>query len=262
MCIQSVVEQKDMKKSLKAASATCLAAGLISTWDAPANAQSFPITFTGAITPTENLSDVYFVLASGGCAPAYNKLIANFIPANTTTTFSITFNSIYSVDGGVTPWVGNYFTVMGVYDTVNGGVSLGFDPTVGASILSQSPAPGYDNAPWTYGYNTTASESAVASILESGMYNGQSLDDSSNGGLVDPNDGTYYWWPSPGNGASYYSQISTDPNNPSDFTLVDFSGASSGGSGYAVEVVPEPTMVSLLALGLFSYGWLRRRNAN
>jgi hypothetical protein len=256
-----------MKKSLKAAGAACLAAGLISTWDAPASAQSFSESFTGAITPSENLYDVYFILAAGPCSPAYNELVANFIPANTTTTFNITINSIYSFDG-VTPNVGNYFTVMGLYDTVTGGVSLGFNPTVGASILSENPAPDYDNGGWTYGYNTTPTESAVASMLESGTYtdqppySGGSLNDSSDGGLVDPNAGTYYYWPSPSTGGSYYSTISTDPNNPSDFTLVDFSGASSGGSGYAVEVVPEPTTVSLLALSLLSCGWLRRRRAS
>lgn len=248
-----------MKNSLKTAGAACLAVGLVSTWDTPANAQSFPITFTGAITPNENLYDVYFILAAGQCSPAYNKLISDYIPANTTTTFSITFNSIYSVDGGVTPWVGNNFTVMGLYDTVNGGVSLGFDPTEASSILGTSPAPGYDNAPWTSGYNTSSTESAAASVLESGTYGGQPLDDSSNGGLVDPNAGSYYYWP--GYGTDFYSQISIDPNNPSDFTLIDFSGASSGGSGYAVEVVPEPTTVSLLALSLLSCGCLRRRSA-
>ena len=252
-----------MKNALKTAGAACLAVGLVSTWDTPANAQPYPsapVSFSGAITPNENLYDVYFIMAAGPCSPAYSKLIADYIPANTTTAFNITFNSIYSYDGA-TPWVGNYFTVMGLYDTVNGGVSLGFNPTVGASILSQNPAPSYDNAPWTYGYNTTPDESTAASILESGMYSGQSLDDSANGGLVDPNDGTYYYWPSPAAGGSYYSQISTDPNNPSGFTLIDFSSASPGGSGYAVEVVPEPSTVSLLTLSLLSCGWLRRRNA-
>lgn len=260
-----------MNHSLKTVGATCLAVGLVSTWDMPAHAQGTPygpISFSGAITPSENLYDVYFILAAGPCSPAYNELIANFVPANTTTTFNITINSIYSFDGGATPNVGNYFTVMGLYDTVNGGVSLGFNPTVGASILSENPAPDYDNGGWTYGYNATPTESAVASLLESGTYtdqqpySGGSLNDSSDGGLVDPNAGTYYYWPSPSTGGSYYSTISTDPNNPSDFTLVDFSGASPGGSGYAVEVVPEPTTVSLLALSLFSYGWLRRRNAS
>jgi hypothetical protein len=245
-----------MKKPLKIAGAACLAVGLVSTWDTPANAQAYPsspISFTGAITPSENLYDVYFLLAAGPCAPAYSKLIAGFVPANTTTTFDITINSIYSYDG-VTPWVGNNFTVVGLYDTVNGGVSLGFDPAQAANILSTSPSPDF-NGPWTVGYGPNGAynsggvqEPAVAGPLASGTYDGQSLNDSSSGGLeIDPNDG------------NYYSPISTDPNNPSDFTLVDFSGASPGGSGYAVEVVPEPSVVSFMALSLLSCGWLLRR---
>jgi hypothetical protein len=235
-----------MKNALKTAGAACLAVGLVSTWDTPANAQ-VPISFSGAITPSENLYDVYFLLAGGPCAPAYSKLIADYLPANTTTTFNITFNSV--------SWVGNNFTVVGLYDTVNRSVSLGFDPTQAASILSQNPAPGFDG-PWTAGYGGNGAydasgvqESVVAGALESGTYDGQSLDDSSSGGLqIDPNEG------------NYYSQISTDPNNPSNFTLVDFSGASPGGSGYTVEVVPEPSAVSLLVLSTLSCGWLRRRN--
>ena len=253
-----------MKKPWKSAGAACLAAGLVSTWDTSANAQSFAMSFTGAITPGENLYDVYFLLAAGPCSPAYSKLIADFIPANTTTTFDITINSIYSYDG-VTPNVGNYFTVMGLYDTVNGGVSLGFNPTQGANILSTSPAPDFDG-PWTIGYGPNGSynadgvqESTVASALESGTYDGQSLDDSSSGGLeIDPNASVQFWLPDQVN---YYSQISTDQNNPSDFTLVDFSGASPGGGGYAVEIVPEPSVDSLLTLGVLSCGWLRRRNS-
>jgi len=213
------------------------------------------------------MSDVYFLFAAGPCAPAYSKEIAAFIPANTTTSFSITLNSIYSYDG-VTPYVGNSFTVIGLYDTANGGVSLGFNQNAAGDILSQSPAPGF-SGPWTQGYGpqgiyqpSGVSESTVAGALQSGTYNGASLDDSGSGGLyIDPNAGLYYWNSYPG---GYYSQISTDPLNPSGFTLVDFSGASAGGSGSVVEVVPESATIPFFAagLGLLSVIGLRQRKAD
>ena len=219
------------------------------------------------ITPTYNLTAVYFLLAAGPCNPAYSKLIADFVPGNTTTSFNITLNSINSYDG-TTPNVGNYFSIIGLYDSVNGGVSLGFDPVQAANILAQSPAPGFDG-PWTIGYGPGGAfnpngveESVVAAALQSGKYNGESLDDSESGGLeIDPNASVENWLP---NQVNYYSQISTDPNNPSAFTLVDFSGASAGGSGFVVEDVPEPTTISFLAagIGILSFGSLRRRNVS
>ncbi len=256
------------RHSLHTVGAVCLAAGLISSWDTPALAQSFSATFSGEITPAQNLSDVYFLFAAGPCAPAYSKEIAALIPANTTTSFSITLNSIYSIDG-VNPYVGNSFTVVGLYDTASGGVSLGFNQNAAADILSQSPAPGF-SGPWTQGYGgppglyqpNGVTESEVASSLQSGTYNGASLDDSSSGGLyIDPSAGLYYWESYPG---GYYSQISTDPLNPSTFPLVNFSGASAGGSGSVVEVVPEPATIPFFAagLGLLSVIGLRQRKAD
>jgi hypothetical protein len=250
---------------LKVVGAACLAASLVSSWDTPVEAQAFPTTFTGEITPTSDLSEVYFLFAAGPCAPAYSKKIADFIPGNTTTSFTITLNSIYSYDGS-TPYVGSRFAILGLYNSANGGVSVGFDPNLAANILSQSPAPQF-NGQWTDGFGPAGSydygvdESVVAGALQSGSYNGASLNDSSSGGLyIDPNAGTYYWDSHPG---GYYSQISTDPQNPAAFTLVDFSGASAGGSGYVVEVVPEPATTAFLAagVGLFSLIQIRPRRA-
>jgi hypothetical protein len=135
-----------------------------------------------------------------------------------------------------------------LYDSVNGGASLGFNPVQAANILAQSPAPGFDG-PWTIGYGGDGAfnpngveESVVAAALQSGTYNGVSLDDSESGGLeIDPNASVENWLP---NQVNYYSQISTNPNNPSAFTLVNFSGASAGGSGFVVEIVP-PALGSL-----------------
>ena len=252
-----------MNASLKTTRVVCLAAGLASTWDV-GMAQSFPpystpaspYSFTGEITPTHDLTAVYFLFSAGPCSPAYSKKIAAFVPGNTTTSFDITLNSIYAYGDYVE--AGYRFSVISLYDSVNGGVSLGFDPTIAASILGESPVPDF-NGPWTSGYGSTGDESLIAARLQSGIYNGASLDDSSAGGLIDPNAGLYYISdPLP---AGYYSQISTDPLAPAAFTLIDFSGASSGGSGFVVEVVPEPATISYLATGaaLLSFGWLRRR---
>lgn len=215
-------------------------AGLVSTWDTPAEAQ--PYTFSGQITPTQNLSDVYFLFAAGRCTPAYSKKIADFMPANTATSFNITFNSI---NGSV----GDRFAIVALYDTVNGGVSLGFDPTQAQNILGQ----GF-NGPWTHGYGPQGifdgngvDESVVVAALQSGTYGGSSLDDSSSGGLyIDPNSGTYGF--SDGS-TPFFSAVSTDPSAPASFTLLNFSGAAFGGSGFAYEVVPEPASCSLLLVG-------------
>jgi len=256
---------KTSRNSLKTAGIACLAAGLVSSWDTLAEAQTIPLystpepplTFSGEITPTHDLAAVYFLFAAGPCAPAYSKKIADFVPGNTTTDFNITLNSIYGFDdaNGNEPWVGDRFSIIGVYDTANSGISLGFDPSIATGILAQSPDPDF-NGPWTAGYTSSGDESVIASRLLSGSYNGNSLDDSNGGGLIDPNAG-FFGEP------KYYSQISTDPLNPSAFTLIDFSGASAGGSGFVIEVVPEPATFSLLAAGtaLLPLSWLRRRKA-
>lgn len=224
----------------------------------PGSTPAAPLSFTGEITPTLDLAAVYFLFAAGPCSPAYSKKIADFIPANTTTAFNITLNSIYAYGSDV--WVGHRFSVIGLYDSVNGGVSLGFDPAVATTnILAQSPAPEF-NGPWTSGYGSTGDESLIANRLQSGFYNGASLDDSSAGGLIDPNASVLFWLPDQ---TAYYSQISTDPQASAAFTLINFSGASAGGSGFVVEVVPEPATISYLAAGAtllpFFYRLRRRK---
>jgi hypothetical protein len=230
---------KAARKPFKIVGTVCVAAGLISTWDAPTAHASQ--SFYGEITPTHDLTAVYFLFAAGPCAPAYSKKIADFIPANTTTAFNITLNSITPAS-----YIGDRFTIVALYDSVNGGVSLGFDPTQGTNILATSPAPDF-NGSWTIGYGSTGyngsgvDESVVAAALQSGTYNGVSLDDSQSGGLeIDPNASVRYWIPDE---PKYYSQISTNPSAPAAFTLINFSAAAYGGSGFILEVVP-PTLES------------------
>jgi len=228
-----------MKNMLKNASAACLAAGLVSTWDTPAAAQ----TFSGAITPTQDLTALYFFYSTGICIPAYSKKITDFVAVGTTYNFSFTMQSIptnvFSPTG--------YFTVAALYgDPANGNVSLGFNPDAAASAISQSLTWGNG---WGDGFIGTmfvgGSEAQMAGDLQTGTNGVAGMDDALfSGPIIDQFFGIYSPTLSPG---------------ATDFTLVDFSGASAGGSGF-VEVVPEPGATCLLAAGtgLFSFRLLRR----
>ena len=238
---------------LKTIGTTCMAAGLVSTWETPAGAQ---ISFSGEITPTHDLTAVYFIFAVGTCSPGggvFSKKISDFLPANVTSSFNIDVTSVPANFSGQAFG----FTVAALYDTPNGGVTLGYIPGQAENIVAQSPAPDWTgNAlpAWSFGgqdvfyANQPATESATATALASGSYNGISLDDALMGGPFFPS------------GSPFDFSI---PGTQSDFTLVDFSSASSGGSGFAIEVVPEPTALSLLAAGttLLAGRWLCRRSS-
>ena len=218
-------------------------AGLVSTWDASAIAQSY--NFSGEITPTADLSDVYFLFAVGVCSPGggvFTQEISSFIPANTTYSFNLSFDSIPA--GFDT---GDGYTIVGLYNVANGGVSLGYDSGEAAGVLAVSPAPTWNGTflPSITPYNGdlyyqyVASESDMAAAIQNGFSSGSPL--------------TPWGLPFPG--------ISTDPSNPSSITLIDFSGASNGGSADVVEVVPEPGVFSVLNSGaaLFSCIYFGRR---
>ena len=215
----------------------CLAAGLFSTWDAvPAQAGEY--TFSGEITPTSNLTNVYFLFAVGSFSPGggvFAQQIADFAPANATTPFTISFNSI--PDGLGT---GEGCTVVALSDTWDGSVALGYDPTQAADVTAIIPAPMWDGywLPASNGslyYRFFVYESDVAAAL---------LSDLATGAPFSPV-------------GAPFPEVSTDPSNPSTFTLVDFCRASYGGSGFVVEVVPEPASFSILAAGLILYSFGR-----
>lgn len=230
-----------MHSSLKTAGAVCLVAGLVSTWDV-GTAQAAPYTFTGEITPTHDLSDVYFLFSVGTCSPGggvFAQKISDFLPANTTTPFNLSFDSIPDGLGA-----GYGYAIAGLYDTSNGGVSLSYDPSWAADTLAVSPAPEWNGywLPIGGSIMSFAYESDVATALQSGL---------STGAPFDP-------------GQSPFPGISTDPFAPSTFTFVNFSGASNGGSGFIVEVVPEPASLSLMAAGtaFLLLGRFRKQNAD
>jgi hypothetical protein len=233
---------KNIRSPWKTAKVACLAAGLVSTWDAT-SAPAAEYSFSGAITPTHDLSDVFFIFALGPCSPGggvFSKKIADFLPANTTTPFNIT---LHSMPGGL--GVGSGFTILALYDTVNNGVAVGYDPGQAATILAQSPAPTWDGGflPGAnsfgggifYGY-IGAGESDVSTDLQSGTYGGISMDDAKTGGPFAPV-------------GSRFPGVSSDPVTSSAFTLIDFSGASNGGGGFVIETVPEPATFSFMAAG-------------
>ena len=163
------------------------------------------------------------------------------MPGNTTTSFNLNFDSVPDNLGGV-----EGFTVLALYDTANGGVAMGYDPSLASFILSQSPAPIWDGTsvpvwggPGGPGYQYIgSSESDVAGALQLGL--SPSLAPVGN---------------------PFPSGISSDPSAPTDFTLIDFSGASSGGTGMVLQATPEPGTFTILAAasGILSFGWLSRR---
>ncbi|MDR3458731.1 MAG: PEP-CTERM sorting domain-containing protein [Verrucomicrobiae bacterium] len=246
--------KKIANRSLKV-KAACVAAGLVSTWDlGVANAAQ---SFSGEITPTHDLSSVYFLFSTGGCVPTvYSKKIGDFLAANTTTAFNFTLNAAPDYDAGQSYG----FTVIGVYDTVNGGVALGYDPTQAANILAQSTPPQWVNdfiPRWSSISGVTLgedgfglSEASAAAALAAGIFNGTAMDDAHLSGAVHA-----YAGPFP-----FYQQGDLPPSS---FTLLDFSGASFGGSGFVVQAVPEPSTIAFGATGtaLLSFGWRRRRHA-
>jgi hypothetical protein len=237
-----------MRSPWKTAGVACLAAGLVSTWDT-SSAQAGQYTFSGEITPANDLSDVYFLFAIGTCSPGggvFSEKIADFLPANTTNSFNITFNSIPDGLGA-----GEGYTVIALYDVANGGVALGYNSNQATTILAQSPAPTWsgDFLPGAnsfgggiyYGY-IGASESDVTTALQSGLAAGAPLSPI----------------------GSRFPGISTYPSAPSTFTLIDYSGASNGGGGFVVEAVPEPAALSLMAAGaaFLLLGRFRKPNAS
>ena len=245
--------KKKSSSSLKVISATCVAAGLVSTWDMNADAQ---VSFSGQITPTHDLSDVYFMFAVGTCGSViYTKKISDFLPANTTTAFNFTMNSLPAGS----PVAFEQYSILSLYDVANGNVSLSYNPYVGNNLLALGTAPTWDTTMLPsyieyYGgllyINVGVTEADLAADLSSGTYNGINMDDALAGGPFFP-----------GYGSSLFSNDATAPSN---FDLINFSGASDGGSGFIVEVVPEPSTLALLGAGtaLLAGGWLRRRHAS
>ena len=249
------MKKRKSSRSWEAISATCAVAGLVSTWDTPAQAQN-SFSFSGAITPTHDLTSVYFLFAAGICSPGggvFAKEIAAFLPANVTTTFNITLSSVPGEFLNEGPSPSYSYTIAGLYDT-SGDVTVAYDPSQAANVLAVDPAPQWtDNLlpAWGGGLGVwyrpqPGTEADTAAALQSGSFNGISMNDA----LVNG--------PLAASGSPFPYEVYN--GSTSDFTLVDFSGAALGGSGYITQV-PEPTTTALFAAGagFLSSRLLRRR---
>jgi hypothetical protein len=214
-----------MGKKSKVVGSTCLAVGLLCSWD---TAQAAQFTFTGSITPTHDLTDIYFVCSIGACqgGGTFASEIAASMPANVSTPFSVTINGV--PNGLRNPGDPLNFTIASVYDPVNGGVSVAYDSNQAAALLAASPAPDWngDFLPATNGngsvyfQSVNISEADVATGLENGTFDSVLI-------------GEY-----PG-----LAPLTVTPPQLANFTLVDFSDASNGGTGTIVETVPEPAIL-------------------
>jgi len=223
----------------RATGAACVALGLLSTWD---QAKADDFTFNGTLTPTTNLSDIWFVTSIGACqgGGTFSAEIAPSMPANVTTPFSVTISGVPS--GLRNPGDPLEFTIAALYDVTNDGVSVAYDDNTASGFFSTDPLPTWGGSPTLPGYNghvyygyTGDTEPGVAADLQSGNYN-----DILNGELT-------------ALGGPYIQS----PPTISTFTMVDFSGASNGGTGTIIEVVPEPVAISILAPGIL--GWCMTR---
>lgn len=205
------------------------------------SAQVSTDTVTVSITPTDTLTDLYFLYAQGDVS-RYSPLNGS-APAGVTTQFTVNTDVGLPIPGAP------FFSVIGVYTTSGGmvGVDVALDATDAASLITAGAS--FDNAfPSFSGAAVPEDESTLIASMQ------------------DPNDPA----PAPGGGFAFfgYQVIDIFADTPeqqtpqlfpglnltgsSDADLVTFSNAASGGSlevsvqPAGQETVPEPATSWLL----------------
>ena len=216
------------------------AAGLICTWDTP-TADAAVYQFDGSITPAQPLSHVYFLIGTGNCATeVYSRKISDHVPGGQTTIFSV---NVEIPDGKRSEaWIWEGYTILGIYDDANDGVTVAYGSLAASKILAANPVPQWTDAGQMPGYRAWAdavyqsgvwiTESAVADYLRTGG----GVDNFAEAGRI-VSHGLYDVAPS---------------TSETNLALLNFSTPSAGGTATLVdmgEVVPEPgALMSVLVL--------------
>jgi len=201
---------------VKALRAACLAVGLATAWGMQADAQVSQIQLT--ITPSNNLSHVYFLYGTGVTSLVITTIQAlpNLVGgASTTLTLSVNTTTEFPS-----------YAVIGLYDETNKLLTLGLPTYEATNVVGKKD------------FNTEFSpdtEDAVAASLLS-------------------NDTTAVMNFFHGPPYFYFLDIGIGETGE----LVNFSSGTDGGSVTAVVAVPEPSPVLLVSLGTLGVLILRR----
>jgi hypothetical protein len=218
------------------------------------SAQVSTDTVTVSITPTDTLTDLYFLYAQGDVS-RYSPLNGS-APAGVTTQFAVNTDVGLPIPGAP------FFSVIGVYTTSGGtvGLDVALDATDAANLISAGTS--FDNAfPSFSGGAVPEDESTLIASME------------------DPNDPA----PAPGGGFAFfgYQVVDIFADTPeqqtpalfpglnltgiTDADLVTFSNAASGGSvelsiqPAGQETVPEPVTTWLLGAAVLAMSARRFR---
>lgn len=203
--------------------AACLAVGLAVAGAMPASALDY---LTLNATPTVNLTDAYFLYGSfSESGPNFSYSTSATFLGNLTGGVDNSINFVAPTPGGNA--VNIRGTLIGVYDTGNGLITLGFQ-SYNAGLLTATPT-SFANS-----LLTTYSEASLATAMQTG-------------------DTTTL--------ASFYANdrvmlIAGIPVGQSG-GLINFSLSSAGGS-FSLSATPEPGTLALLGLGLFGFACFRR----
>ena len=199
-------------RTLKAA---CLAVGLATTWGIQADAQVSQVQLT--ITPSNNLSHVFFLYGSGVTSLVVSTILPlpNLV-AGVSTTLTLSVNSTTETPS---------YNVIGLYNETNKLLTLGL-PTYEATNVVGKKDFNTEFSPYT--------EDAVASSL-----------------LSNDTTAVVNFFHNP----PYFSFLSIGIGQTGQ--LVNFSNGADGGSMTAVAIVPEPSSFLLAGFGVLLLLMLR-----